>query len=307
MAGAAGHGQLGCRAEGQTCSTPVGVPTPTPPSPPNSNHLPALHLPVLHLLQLSTYFNPSSDLCKDLTQLPNAYISVPQWSKPYFLNLVNFLQVGPGFLGLVHKRRAALCWLQLTRAMPCRAGLPALVPAPCLVAVRRLNNIPRTLPAGCAEARQCQGVSDEEAARLPGESLDHRAHWAGGQVDQLGTSFFLSFWGLTVWLPQTKCDADPSAKMQAEDSKWQGANGQQMGRTMLACMSHASTVQFAGRGQDLLPTGSGGVSHQLTNSGCSSQHAEADRPALRLCVQLIDSGNGGLRKPKMKEDGNATH
>ena len=31
-------------------------------------------------------------------------------------------------------------------------------------------------------------------------------------------AFFLSFWWLTVWFPQTKCDTDPSAKMQAEDS-----------------------------------------------------------------------------------------
>ena len=42
---------------------------------------------------MSTYFDPKSDVCKDLTQLPNAFLSVPQWSKPYFLNMVNFLQV----------------------------------------------------------------------------------------------------------------------------------------------------------------------------------------------------------------------
>jgi len=41
--------------------------------------LPQLHPPDL---QLSTYFNPNSDMCKDLTQLPNAFTSVPQWSRP---------------------------------------------------------------------------------------------------------------------------------------------------------------------------------------------------------------------------------
>ena len=56
----------------------------------------------------------------------------------------------------------------------------------------------------------------------------------------------LSFWRLTVWLPQTECDTDPSAEMQAEDSKprvyskprataWHG----NAGMVMLACRFHA--------------------------------------------------------------------
>ena len=48
----------------------------------------------------------------------------------------------------------------------------------------------------------------------------------------------LSFWGVRVWLPQTKCDTEPSAKMQAEDSKWLGqraAHGQDSAGMQESC------------------------------------------------------------------------
>jgi hypothetical protein len=46
-------------------------------------------------LQLRTHFDPDSEVCQNLNQLPNKFLSVPQWSKPYFLNMIKFLQVRP--------------------------------------------------------------------------------------------------------------------------------------------------------------------------------------------------------------------